>query len=142
MKMIATLFVTLMYFAAEAQSSSRDIIKQLNQQFLNALVQKDSAALANILADDFVLINPSGMRRNKADNLAGLHVPGQTVTNIKIDSEDIRLFSEIFGIITVWTTNYISSGNENNILKICYMDIYQKRNGKWQAVAAHVTLLQ
>jgi hypothetical protein len=27
-------------------------------------------------------------------------------------------------------------------LKICYMDIYQKRNNRWKAVAAHVSLLQ
>ncbi len=74
------------------QDGDTGIIRQLNQQFLNALVKEDSAALANILADDFILINPAGKRRTKADNLSGLHVPGQSVTGIQIDSEDLRLF--------------------------------------------------
>jgi ketosteroid isomerase-like protein len=124
------------------QTSNKEIIHRLNQQFLNAPVQKDSAALANILADDFILINPDGKRRTKAANLANLHTPGQSVTSINIDSEELRLFSDKFGIITVWTTNHILSGKESIILKICYMDIYQKRNRKWKAVAAHVTLLR
>jgi uncharacterized protein (TIGR02246 family) len=124
------------------QTSNKETIHRLNQQFLNALVQKDSAALANILADDFILINPDGKRRTKADNLANLHTPGQSVTSINIDSEELRLFSDKFGIITVWTTNHILSGKERIILKICYMDIYQKSNRKWKAVAAHVTLLR
>lgn len=128
--------------ACRAQDGDAEIIKHLNQQFLDALVQKDSTALANILADDFILINPSGKKRTKADNLETLRASGQSVTDIKIDSEELRLLSDNLGIITVWTTNHIISGNETMTLKICYMDIYQKRNKKWQAVAAHVMLLQ
>lgn len=141
-KSFFTIILCIVCIACCAQDRDADIIRQLNQQFLNALVQKDSSALANILAEDFILINPDGKRRTKTDNLANLHVPGQSVTGINIDSEDLRLFSENLGIITVWTTNHIRSGNEAMTLKICYMDIYQKRNKKWQAVAAHVTLLQ
>lgn len=125
-----------------AQDGDAGMIKQLNQQFLNALIQKDSAALAEILADDFILINPSGKRQTKTDNLSNLRSPGQSVTDIIIDSEELRMFSENLGIITVWTTNHIIAGNEKMTLKICYMDIYQRRNKKWKAVAAHVSLLR
>lgn len=125
-----------------AQSSDAVIIKQLNQKWLNALVQKDSAALANILANDFILINPGGNRRTKADNLSNLNVTGQQITDITIDSEDVRMLSDNLGTITVWTTNHITSGTEKIIFKICYMDIYQKRNNQWKAIAAHVSLLK
>jgi ketosteroid isomerase-like protein len=74
-----------------AQDKDADIIKQLNQQFLNALVQRDSVTLANILADDFILINPAGKRRTKADNLSTLRASDQSVTDINIDSEDLRM---------------------------------------------------
>lgn len=125
-----------------AQSSDAVIIKQNNQKWLNALIQKDSAALANILADDFILINPAGNRRAKADNLSNLNVTGQQITDITIDSEDVRMLSDNLGTITVWTTNRITSGTEKIIFKICYMDIYQKRKNQWKAIAAHVSLLK
>jgi uncharacterized protein (TIGR02246 family) len=124
-----------------AQTADANIIKQLNRQWLDAIVQEDSAALSRILADDFVLINPGGMRRTKADNIS-LHNPGQQVTRIDIDSQETRFLTDEVGVITVWTTNYIMQGKEKLVLKICYMDIYQKRKGLWKAVAGHVTLLK
>jgi len=124
-----------------AQNADVTIIKKLNRQWLDAIVQEDSAALGRILADDFVLINPGGIRRTKADNIS-LHTSGQQVTRVDIDSENVRLLTDDVGIITVWTTNYITQGTQKVVLKICYMDIYQKRKGQWKAVAGHVTLLR
>jgi len=123
-----------------AQSAEAKTIKQLNRQFLDAIVQEDSASLARILADDFILINPAGMRRTKADNTR-MHVPGQKVTRVDIDSETVRFLTDEVGVITVWTTNYVTQGEEKMVFRICYMDIYQKRNNQWKAVAGHVTLL-
>ena len=126
---------------SNAQNADATTIKQLNRQWLDAIVQKDSTSLARILADDFVLINPGGMRRTKADNIS-MHVPGQQVTSIVIDSQDLRFLTDDVGIITVWTTNYITQDAEKMVLKICYMDIYQKRKNQWKAVAGHVALLK
>jgi uncharacterized protein (TIGR02246 family) len=137
--MIITLIMNFIYLMGAAQNGETAVIKKLNQEFLNALVREDSASLANILADDFVLINPAGKRRTKADNLASLHVPGQQITGVIIDSEELRMLTDYVGTITVWTTNHVTTGTGKTTFKICYMDIYQKRNGKWKAVAAHVT---
>lgn len=82
----------------------------------------------------------AGIRRTKTDNIS-LHNPGQQVTRIDIDSQDVRFLTAAVGIITVWTTNYITQDTQKTVLKICYMDIYQKRNNQWKAVAAHVTVL-
>jgi hypothetical protein len=131
----------LMSFCLHAQDSDTTIIKKLNRQFLNSLVQEDSAALSAILAEDFVLINPGGMRRTRAENLH-LHNPGQHVDKVDIDKQEVRFFTKDVGAITVWTTNYVTQGNQQVVFKICYMDIYRKRNDEWKAVAAHVTLLK
>jgi uncharacterized protein (TIGR02246 family) len=127
--------------SSNAQSADAITIKKLNREWLDAIVQEDSASIARILADDFVLINPGGMRRTKADNIPR-HIPGQQVTNIVIDSQEMRFLTDEVGVITVWTTNYITQGADKVVLKICYMDIYQKRNKQWKAVAAHVTMLK
>jgi uncharacterized protein (TIGR02246 family) len=141
-KLFLSVLLTLFSFSTAAQNRDALVIKQLNQKWLNALVKGDSASLSNLLADDFVLINPAGKRRNKADNLASLHVPGQQITGITIDSEDVRMLSDNLGTITAWTTNHISSGSKKIILKICYLDIWQKNNNRWKAVAAHVSSLK
>jgi Domain of unknown function (DUF4440) len=68
-------------FIAHAQNRDAEIIKKLNRQWLDAIVQEDSVSLSRVLADDFILFNPGGKRRTKADNIS-MHVPGQQVTRI------------------------------------------------------------
>ncbi|HEY4965681.1 MAG TPA: hypothetical protein VII28_04745 [Puia sp.] len=60
MKQISFLSLLLSLFSlvAPAQNGDAPTIKQLNQQWLNAIMQEDSVSLAKILADDFILINP------------------------------------------------------------------------------------
>ena len=137
---LITLLSACLSLSSFSQDTDAATIKHLNRQWLDAVVREDSASLSNILSDDFVLINPGGKRRTKADNLH-MHISGQQVTRVDIDSQDIRFLSAQIGIITVWTTNYITQGTDKTILKICYMDVYQKRNKRWKAVAGHVTLL-
>jgi uncharacterized protein (TIGR02246 family) len=139
--LLLVFLLTGLAMSSHAQGADATVIKQLNRQWLDAIVQEDSSSLAHVLADDFVLINPGGMRRTKADNIS-MHVPGQQVTSIVIDSQDFRFLTDEVGVITVWTTNYITQGAEKMVLKICYMDIYQKRKNQWKAVAGHVTLLK
>jgi uncharacterized protein (TIGR02246 family) len=139
--LIFAFILTGLILLTHAQTEDVTMIKQLNRQWLDAIVREDSAALARILADDFVLINPGGTRRTKENNIS-LHNPGQRVTRIDIDSQDVRMLTDEVGIITVWTTNYITQVTEKVVLKICYMDIYQKRKSQWKAVAGHVSLLK
>ena len=53
-----SLLLSLFSLVAPAQNGDAATIKQLNQQWLNAIMQEDSVSLAKILADDFILINP------------------------------------------------------------------------------------
>jgi ketosteroid isomerase-like protein len=135
---IALLLCSLNSFS---QSSDEETIKKLNRGFLDAIVNRDTAALSKILADDFMLINPGGIKRNKADNLAGVLTPNQKVVSVDIDSAQVRMLSGEVGLISAWTTNVISSGGITTELKISYQDVYMKRKQGWQAVAAHVTVL-
>src|SRR5689334_12675704 len=108
--MKTVLFIILLpVFFSYSSVAQNDIetIKKLNRDFLDAIVTKDTAALSAILADDFLLINPGGFKRNKADNLANLLIRNQQALSVDIDSADVRLLSGTAGLITAWTTNVI-----------------------------------
>lgn len=144
MRVIRILLAAVLVFSSVrgfSQASDAEIIKKLNRVFLDAIVNRDTTALGNILADDFMLINPGGMKRNKADNLAGLLMQNQRVDKIDIDSVLVKMLSGEVGLIAAWTTNVITAEGKTTTLKICYQDVYMKRAGGWKAVAAHVTLL-
>ena len=86
------------------------------------------------------MINPGGMKRNKADNLAMVLASNQKIS-VEIDSVEVRLLSSDVGLVTAWTNNKIEADNKETIFKISYQDVYMKRRNKWVAVAAHVSAL-
>jgi ketosteroid isomerase-like protein len=144
MKIISPLSVLFIFLSqlSSGQNRDKETLKQLNRDWLNAIVNRDTLSLSHILADDFMLINPGGAKRNKEDNLANLLLPHQQVVSVDIDSEMVRLLSGEVGLITAWTTNITNVDGVKKIFKICYQDVYMKRRNKWVAVSAHVSLLE
>lgn len=123
------------------QNNDAETIKKLNRDWLNATVNRDTATLANIFADDFLLINPGGLKMNKRRCLANALLTTQQVVSVNIDSAEVRMLTNDVGLIAAWTTNLLKADGKQGTFKICYQDVYMKRSGKWQAVAAHVALL-
>jgi ketosteroid isomerase-like protein len=142
--MKAFLFLTILLIFCSIRSSGQnsdiETLKKLNRDFLNSIVNRDTATLSKILADDFLLINPGGMKRNKADNLSSVLASNQKIS-VDIDSVEVRLLSGDIGLVTAWTNNKIEADNKETMFKICYQDVYMKRRNKWVAVAAHVSAL-
>jgi ketosteroid isomerase-like protein len=143
MKALFYLSAYLVIFSLRTSGQNQDVetLKKLNRDFLNAIVNRDTTALSNILADDFILINPGGAKRNKADNLAGVLTPNLQVVSVDIDSVEVRLLSADVGLVTAWTNNKMDANKKETTFRICYQDVYVKRKNKWVAVAAHVSSL-
>ncbi len=143
MKTLFCVSVLLILFSNHSSGQNNDIetLKKLNRDFLNSIVNRDTATLSNILADDFLLINPGGAKRDKADNLSSVFTPNQKVVSVDIDSVEVRMLSGDIGLVTAWTNNKMEADNKETTFKICYQDVYMKRKNKWVAVAAHVSFL-
>jgi len=58
----ATLFLSTL---ALAQKNDIATLKKLNDSWLAAYPKGDTAILSKILADDFILVNPAGVKQTK-----------------------------------------------------------------------------
>jgi uncharacterized protein (TIGR02246 family) len=143
MKSIIVLCALTVFFCFDCRSQNSDVdeIKKLNQDWLNSFPTRDSATLDKILADDFVLIGGNGSRRTKKDNLRNLVSPGIEFKSVKIDSVDVRLLTPDVAVLTAWTSFIFKTDGKEMNGSNCYQDVYMKREDRWWAVSAHVTLL-
>jgi len=123
-----------------AQNKDEATLKRLNADWIASYVTRDTAKMASIFGNDLVLINPSGKKYHKKDILKGVMNPGQQYLATHVDSADVRLFGTI-GIINAKISATIKAEGKTTTSKVCYMDVYEKRKGRWYAVAAHVTML-
>jgi uncharacterized protein (TIGR02246 family) len=133
--LVAATFVSSFSFA---QSKDADEIKKLNAEWIASYVTRDTATMSKIFADDIILTNPSGKTFHKKDMLKG--TMAQEFVSTKVDTASVRLFGNI-GIINAEITGVLKTANGTTTVRTDYMDVYEKRKGRWYCVAAHVTLL-
>lgn len=138
-KLAISILLMIIFQNAFSQNSDIETLTKLNQDWLNLSITKDTAAIAKIFADDFVLISPNGAKRTKHEVVRNIMY--QDLKSINIDSIDVRLLTKNVGLITCYLTFVLNNDGKEVIGKNCYQDVYIKRKGRWFAVAAHVTLL-
>ena len=120
--------------ATAAAKTDLDQLHELNRDYINSVQTMDVKRFDEILSDDFVCSNPDG---SMVDRAAFLQQTGRkiTISGLEARDVDVRLMGD-FAIIHARTTYTLPDGRPGAGR---YTDIWARRNGRWLAVAAHVT---
>ena len=142
--MRTTLFAVALLTASLAQAQSDDVaaIKALNEAWIHGYLTKDTAALSHIWADDFVLINPAGQKYSKQDLLRNMASPTAHFRLSQVKTVTVKVIDDNVALVMA-TAEFITVDEKGNEKKGAtdYLDVYEKRKGRWVASAAHVTSL-
>jgi ketosteroid isomerase-like protein len=115
-------------------SNDRKTLEALNHQYVKAVQDKDIAWFDQNLSPDFMNTASDG---SLADRKTFLEQIGRGTGVAKISEHDvlIRITGDtaIIHAATAFTTTAGASGSGR------YTDIWQKQNGRWVCVAAHVS---
>ena len=112
------------------------MLRELNQAYLDSVRLGDVERFRQLLADDFQASTPAGEILDKSQFLERTAGPR---TLDRLEGQDVRI--RILGDVAIIhaATSYTSlTGQEG---RGRYTDDWQKRNGKWVCVSAHVTRL-
>ncbi len=118
----------------ESAAEDREALERLNAAYVRAVDHADVGWFERHLTQDFLNTNPDGSLVERAAFLAQI-VRGAGVTDLKEHDVHIRILGD-FAIIHARTTYRMRQGTEGSGR---YTDIWQRRDGRWQCVAAHVT---
>ena len=113
-----------------------ELLRDLNQAYLDSVRTCDVERFRQLLADDFLASTPAGEILDKAQFLERAAGP-KTLERLKGEDVRIRILGDVAIIhsATVYTTVGGQDGRGH------YTDDWQKRNGTWVCVSAHVTRL-
>jgi ketosteroid isomerase-like protein len=111
-------------------------LRDLNQAYLDSVRTADVERFRQLLADDFQASLPTGEILDKTQFLERTAGP-RTLERLQGDDIRIRILGDVAIIhaATVYTTLGGQEGRGR------YTDDWQKRNGSWVCVSAHVTRL-
>jgi ketosteroid isomerase-like protein len=116
--MVLVLAVSCQVFAqakpaapAKGASLEQELIK-LENDWNNALVKRDVAALSRILPDDWTLIDPEGTIVTKAQSLANLKSGEDAFTSAVGDEWKVRVYGDAAVVLGRWTVKEQYKGKD------------------------------
>ena len=116
------------------------LIIDLDRKRMQAMVSKDVATLEAVLADDLIYTHSSA-RLDTKQSLIGAMASGATVYT---GAEPADVNAQDLGDVVVLTgtaqMKVVSSGTPNTF-GIRFVDVYAKRDGRWQMVTWQSTRL-
>lgn len=121
---------------AAPATDDRATLAALNEDYVRSVLTSDAARFREILADDFRNTNPDGTILDRAGFLAQVARPSN-LKRLRAEDVEIRIMGNT-AIIHARTEYETSDGRPGSGR---YTDIWHKGDGRWLAVAAHVTRL-
>lgn len=116
-------------------------VKQVEQEFVQADLKKDIAWYERHWADELVsTTGRTGKVTNKAEELAGAKDPASVVTSENIEVRQVQAY----GDVAVATGKYAVKGKDKDgpfDRHGLFTDVWVKRDGRWQVVASHSSLI-
>jgi len=119
---------------AGAGADDLDTLQELNRNYIRSVRMSDVRWFEENLAQDFLNTNPDGSLVDRAGFLAQIARRG-AVSNLEAEDVHIRMLGEV-SIIHARTTYKRPDGQAGAGR---YTDIWERRQGRWLCVAAHVT---
>src|SRR5689334_17260176 len=132
---------------AQKQSVEKDrsgtvahVIRQLDQERIQAQIGADRVALDRIYADDFIGIGPSGTVRTKPQVLSDFTSGTLKFQSITTDDVQIRVYGNT-AVETGRSTMHGQDKNKTVPVDNRFTRVWVKQSGRWRLVANHYSLL-
>ena len=115
-------------------------IRRVETEWGDAFEQRDFATLDRIMAEEYILTDPLGNVRGKAESLAALQTSEVLFESTKSDNVDVRINGDT-AVVTGRSTFRGCYRGWSMAGQYQYTDVLVKRSGSWQAVGSHITAL-
>lgn len=119
---------------ATTLQSDHAILLDLNRDYIASVQNSDVRRFEQILAPDFLCSNPDGSLVDRKQFLEQTAVPVR-ISNLEARDVKVRIIGDaaLIHARTAYTKPDGTSGGGR------YTDVWARRDGRWLAVAAHVT---
>ena len=148
MKLFTPLLVLLAVAAApcaHAQEKSADSgaitakLKQMEDAWEKALVNKDHAAVGNMVAEDYAGFSSKGKHQTKSQLVDEIKNETDTVSSAVNDKMDVHVYAPNLATVVGTSTEKGKDKDGKEFTRsFAWVDTWMERNGKWECIGEAV----
>lgn len=131
--LILVLLSAVSVASAQRRTTTEEILK-LDASRFAAMTRGDLDELRRILADDLTYTHSTGVTETKQEFLAGIESGNLKYQSIESGEAKARIYGTV-AVINGRANVKVNSRGQEQSFSIRYIDVYVRRNGKWQMVA-------
>ena len=124
--------------AGGPSGKTEEEIQELHNKLIQAQLTNDNAALDRLWADDHIFTNPLGVVQTKAQRLAEMKSGGRRLEAFSIADVEVRAYGDT-AVVTSRATLKGQRQGQDISGQYRGIDVYVKKQGRWQVVAAQAT---
>lgn len=121
-------------------NSVEQTLIRMEQEWSEADLHQDAAALKRILADDWIGIDFEGTALNKEQALRGIASGSGSLQTTVLRDMKVRVYGNT-AVVTGTDTETGDYHGKDSSGKYLWTDVFVRRNGRWQAVSSQSTRL-
>lgn len=121
-----------------AEGDDAEELRRLDKELCVATWTGDPLWFDQNLADDYMLITPSGTSRTKRDVISELATPGLKMDPFEPIEVQVRIYGES-AIVVGRMLQRFTLGRVHYANDLRYTDVYVKKKGRWLLVSGHAS---
>lgn len=124
--------------SAGSTDSAREAVLRVEQEWQDALVNSDTAALDRIYAESMIYTHSNGSVDDKASYIAKIKSGESSYKSMTRDDIKVQIFGDAAIVTCHWKVSSVSGTTVNNT-NARYLHFYTRLKGKWRMVAHQAT---
>ena len=139
-RMIAVGLIAVCFASTgRSQEAAKKELTDLEYKMNEATVKKDRDFLERAYADDYYCVHSNGSAMDKATELAKTMAASSAWTDFALDDVAIRIYGDVAILTARLTLKGAAEGFKAGARR--FTDIFVRREGQWQLVGCHSTLV-
>lgn len=142
---ISAIIIALSLSILAQTNKTEQNVMALANNYADAAVKRDTAAMERLLADDFVGVSPNGEYATKSQLITDFKTPlpenAGELLGIDINDSKVRMYGDTAVMNAKVTFRGQSAAGQKGSYDQIYTMVAVKKKGQWQIAATHVSTI-
>jgi ketosteroid isomerase-like protein len=123
-------------------SATKTKLKQMEDVWAKALMDKDQTAVGNMVAEDYAGFSSKGKHQNKSQLLEDIKNETATLSSSVNDNMDVHIYAPNLATVCGTSTEKGKDKEGKEFSRsFAWVDTWMERNGKWECIGEAAMLL-